>query len=661
MTTNKNSKSSPSRKKSKTPPEKGPAGKQPKKPLVRRLAYGSAVFGVWGTIVGILTLGYLAHDLPDLDNLPAPGAGDQAIIVKAANGATLVRNGPIYGDWIRFRETPEVLIRAFTSVEDRHFFEHGGIDGRGLARAAVTNVKSGRVSAGGSTITQQLAKNLFLSSDRTVTRKARELLLAFWLEQKFTKEQIMTLYLNRVYFGGGAYGIDAASRKFFGHTARNLSIAEAAMLAGLVKAPSRLAPHINPEGAWQRARVVLGAMVDAGVLTQAAAEKVSAQPPLIRGAAAGADVRYFTDWVMSEAIRQLPEAHGRSLVIYTTLDPGIQRAAAMALERGLKGEGAQKAASQGAIVALEHDGAVRAMVGGARYGASQYNRAVQALRQPGSAFKLFSYLAALESGIKPEDRYVDAPISIDGWSPKNYSGTYAGEMTVREAFARSINTVAVQVAEEVGRDRVAAMAKRLGISTNVAPLPSLPLGTEEVTLLDLAGAYASVANGGFQARPYSILEMTTLEGEVIYRKAPDRPKPVLAYPVVEDMASMLTSVVQWGSGRNAGIDRDAAGKSGTSQDSRDAVFAGFTSDMTAAVWVGNDDGAPMKGVTGGGLPARIWGDFMLEAHAGAPVRPLLADAGMYAASAEEQEFTEPGKQPPKKKKGFFERLFGGNR
>ncbi|NVJ98768.1 MAG: PBP1A family penicillin-binding protein [Alphaproteobacteria bacterium] len=641
-------------------PKTGGPGKQPRRPLFKRLAYGAAVVGVWCAILGIIGLGYLAHDLPDLDNLPAPGARDQAVIIKAANGATLVRNGPIYGDWIRYNETPEVLIRAFTSVEDRHFFDHSGIDSRGLARAVVTNVKRGRVSAGGSTITQQLAKNLFLSSDRTITRKARELLLAFWLEQKFSKEQIMTLYLNRVYFGGGAYGIDAASRKFFGHSARTLSIAESAMLAGLVKAPSRLAPHINPDGAWGRAKIVLGTMAETGALSKAAAEKIQGQPPTIRGAAAGADVRYFTDWVLTEIPTLVPKARGRSLVIYTTLDPGIQRAAAMALDRGLSGEGQKRDASQGALVALEHDGAVRALVGGASYGKSQYNRAVQALRQPGSAFKLFSYLAALETGIKPEDTYNDTAISIEGWSPKNYSGTYSGTMTVREAFARSINTVAVQVAEKVGRDRVASMAKRLGISTKVEALPSLPLGTEEVKLIDLAGAYAAVANGGFEAKPYGVLEITTLEGEVIYRAIPSRPRPVLTYPVVEDMASMLSSVVEWGSGRNAKIDRSAAGKSGTSQDSRDAVFAGFTSDMTAAVWVGNDDGTPMKGVTGGGLPARIWSDFMLEAHAGAPIRPLLADAGMYAASAEEAEdLGQEAPKQPEKKKGFFKRLFGG--
>ncbi len=631
--------------------------KQPPKRRARRVVYGLSVAAVWSFMLGLVTLAFLALDLPDLDNLPAPGAADQAVVIKAANGATLVTQGPIYGDWIPASEAPDAIIRAFLAVEDRYFFEHAGIDFRGLGRAVISNVQAGRVRAGGSTITQQLAKNLFLSNERTIKRKAQELLLAFWLEQKFTKEQILTLYLNRVYFGGGAYGIDAASRKFFGHSATTLSVAESALLAGLVKAPSSLAPHINPDGAWERARVVLGAMADTGALTPEAADKIKKQPPRIMGAVSGRDVRYFTDWVLSQTSEVAPASKGKSLVIYTTLDPGVQRAAAMALERGLSGEGKKRGASQGAIVALDHDGAVRAMVGGENYGKSQYNRAVQALRQPGSAFKLFSYLAALESGIDPNDRFIDREINIDGWSPKNYTGIFNGEMELHEAFARSINTVAVQVAEEAGREKVAAMAKRLGISTSVMPLASLPLGTEEVKLLDLAGAYAAVANGGFEAHPYGIVEVTTLEGQVIYRRTPVNPRAVLSYKVVEDMTAMLGEVVQSGSGRNARIDRPVGGKTGTSQDSRDAVFAGFSSDMTAAVWVGNDDGTPMKDVTGGGLPARVWADFMIEAHAGAPVRPLLADAGLYrAAASDDNEHEDLKKQ--KKKKSFLSRLFG---
>lgn len=642
-----------------------PATEEPsrKRTVIGKILYGGAVAGVWGFIIGLCLLAYLSLDLPDLENLPAAGTNDTAVVVKAANGATLVRSGPIYGDWVSYRATPKALVNAFTAIEDRHFFDHSGVDVRGLGRALISNIKAGGVRAGGSTITQQLAKNLFLSSERTIKRKAQELLMALWLEQKFSKEQILSLYLNRVYFGGGAYGIDAASRKFFGHPATSLSVAESAILAGLVKAPSRLAPHINPSGAWERAQVVLGAMASSGRITEEAATKISGEPPRIKGSASDRDVRYFTDWVAQRANKLVPGLRGRSITIYTTLDPGIQRAAALAVERGLKGEGAERGAAQGALVALDHDGAVRAMVGGKDYAKSQYNRATQAERQPGSAFKLFTYLAALEAGLKPTDRYIDEKTYVGDWAPKNYSNKFNGPMTAKEAFARSINTVAVQISEDIGREKAASLANRLGVKTNISAVPSLPLGTEEVKLVDLTASYAAVANGGFKAEPYTIIEVTTLDGEVLYRRRPTAPTPVLNYAVVKDMTDMLTSVVAWGSGRNAGLDRPAAGKSGTSQDSRDAVFAGFTSDMTATVWVGNDDGSPMRNVTGGGLPARIWRDFMTEASVGTPVRPLLADAGYYSASAEAARLEQLPKQNPaeekKKKRSLLSRIFGG--
>lgn len=643
-----------------------PSFKDKKKPLLRRLVYGGAVVGVWSTILGVILIAYLSLDLPDLENLPAAGASDTAVVVKAVNGATLVRRGPIYGDWISFDQTPRALVNAFVSVEDRNFFNHGGVDSKGLMRALWSNVKAGGVRAGGSTITQQLAKNLFLSSERTIKRKAQELLLALWLEQKFTKEQILTLYLNRVYFGGGAYGIDAAARKFYGHSAVNLSIAESAVLAGLVKAPSRLAPHINPKGAWERARIVLSAMAANQVLTRAAADKISEQPPAIKSAVAGRNIRYFTDWVESEARRLAPNARGKSLLIFTTLDPSVQRAATLAVARGLNGERKTRGATQGALVAIDHDGAVRAMVGGKDYGESQYNRATQARRQPGSAFKLFTYIAALEAGIKPTDRYDDKATVVGDWAPKNYSGKFNGEMSIQEAFARSINTIAVQVSEQIGRDKAASVAKRLGVNSRISAVPSLPLGTEEVGLLELTSSYAAVANGGHSAAPYSIVEIATLEGEVLFRRTPRPPYTVMRSDIVDDMSRMLTSVVKWGSGKNAALARPAAGKSGTSQDNRDAVFAGFTSDMTATVWVGNDDGTPMKNVTGGGLPARIWRDFMTEAHASIPARPLLADAAIYSAAATDQppgpqQIIAEQRQPEpekKKKKSLFSRLFG---
>lgn len=644
-----------------TASEPGATGR--KRSLFGKIFYGGAVLGVWGMIIGFCLLAYLSLDLPDLENLPAAGTNDTAVVVKAANGATLVRTGPIYGDWVSYRTTPTALVNAFTAIEDRHFFDHGGVDVRGLTRAVLSNIRAGGVRAGGSTITQQLAKNLFLTSDRTIKRKAQELLMALWLEQKFSKEQILALYLNRVYFGGGAYGIDAASRKFFGHPATSLSVAESALLAGLVKAPSRLAPHINPNGAWDRAKVVLGAMAASGRITNEAAMKIANQPPRIQSSASGRDVRYFTDWVARSARDLVPNLRGKSVTIFTTLDPGIQRAAALAVERGLNGEGKQRRANQGALVALDHDGAVRAMVGGKDYAKSQYNRATQAERQPGSAFKLFTYLAALEAGLKPTDRFVDEKTFVDDWAPDNYSKTFSGPMNAEEAFARSINTVAVQISEDIGRDKSADVANRLGIKSSISVVPSLPLGTEEVKLLELAASYAAIANGGFKADPYTIVEISTLDGEVLYRRRPSTPKPVLNYAVVKDMTDMLESVVKWGSGRNAALDRPAAGKSGTSQDSRDAVFAGFTSDMTTAVWVGNDDGSPMQNVTGGGLPARIWRDFMTEAAVGTQPRPLLSDAGYYSAAAEatnrDRRTEEKPIEEPKKKRSLLSRIFGG--
>ena len=626
------------------PPKRGP---------VTKVFYGLSVMGVWGLIAGIMLFVYLAHDLPDYEKPPKPGAGIRSIIVKAENGATLVRTGPIYGDFLTYSEIPKTMVHAIVAVEDRRFFDHIGIDSKGIARAAVTNAMSGRLRQGGSTLTQQLAKNMFLTQARTIKRKAQETLLAFWLEVKFSKQQILTLYLNRVYFGGGAYGVDAASRKFFGHSARKLSIAESAVLAGVVQSPSRLAPHINPEGAWKRGKFVIKALVSTGLLTQEKSEDIASTMPFIVSGGPGINVRFFTDWITQEADRVL-QFRGRSLIVYTTLDPTMQVAATNALHKHLEGEGATRNASEGALIAMEQDGAVKAMVGGYSYSKSQFNRAVLAKRQPGSTFKLFAYLAALENGIKPSDIYHDQAITIDGWSPKNYSGKHYGDMPLTEAFARSVNTIAVQVAEKTGREKVAEMARRLGITTNVSPVASLPLGTEEVRLIDLTGAYAAVANGGLGVKAYGIVEISSLQGEVLYRHIAEPPVPVLTQDTIEKITPMLEAVITSGSGRNAAIDRPAAGKSGTTQDSRDAVFEGFTSDLTAGVWIGNDDNTPMKSVTGGGLPARVWSDFMLEAHAGKPVRELHADRALYRSTYDGL----PESIDNKSKKSLWERIFG---
>ncbi len=621
----------------------------------RPVLYWGAVVGVWGAFAGLVFTFYLALDLPDVTALPKPGTGVPSVIVRGRGGVTLVREGPTVGQRLEYAELPDALVHAFLAIEDRSFFEHIGIDPKGLARAVITNAAKGRVAAGGSTITQQLAKNLFLTPERTLVRKAREAMLALWLEASYSKQQLLSEYLNRVYFGGGAYGVDAAAQKYFGHSARSLTLPEAAVLAGLVKAPSRLAPHINPDGAWERAQVVLGAMADVGVITAVAADKLKTQRPAFRGRDDSAYLRYASDYVIARAralVGAGPQTTGpQTMVIDTTLDASIQRTAATALERGLKANGQNRNAEQGAVVILGLDGAIHALVGGRNYVESSYNRATQAERQPGSAFKLFPYLAALERGVSPGDRYVDGPIRVGDWSPKNYSGAYNGEMSVREAFARSINTVAVQLNEDTGRERSVALAKRLGITTPVSPVPSLPLGTEEVRLLDLTAAYAAVGSGGFAAEPYSIVEIRDRDGEILYRRPPTALKAVLAHPVVEDMTAMLEYVVEAGSGRSARLDRPAGAKSGTSQDNRDAVFVGFTADYAAGVWVGNDDGSPMAGTTGSGLPASIWRDLMIDIHAGHPVRPLLADAGLARQIADTQKGDT-------KKKGLFSRLFG---
>lgn len=595
-------------------------GRGPRRGRLRRVAYWSGVSGVWSLIAGSGLVIYLAQDLPDISDLPPPGR-EQSAVVLAAGGKRLATYGSIYGDWLDYPDLPEALILALLSVEDRRFFEHRGVDVFGVARAAMTNISAGRVRAGGSTITQQLAKNLFLTPDQTVKRKAQELLLALWLEAEFSKEQILTIYLNRVYFGSGTYGVDAAARKYFDHSARRLSLAEAALLAGLVQAPSAYAPTRNLDRARARAEVVLGAMVDAGYLTEAAATRAIENPAPVAADAIGGHVRYFTDWVV-DRLSAMDLPRNKPLLVYTSLNPTVQEAAAQALTKTLPAA-SDAAAPQGAIVALSPDGAVQAMVGGRSYGESQFNRAAQARRQPGSAFKPFVYLAALEAGLDPDTVMEDAPITIESWSPENFTGAYAGPVRLGEAFARSLNTVAVRVSERAGREAVRSIAKRLGIESDLPPHPSLALGTGDLSPLELVGAYAPFANGGRRARPYAIIEVSTLGGEILYRYRPEPGAQVVAPDDLEAMQRMMRRVVQTGTGQAARIDRPAAGKTGTSQNYRDAWFVGFTRDLVAGVWVGHDEGRAMEGVTGGGLPARIWADFMIDAHLGRPPRPLL--------------------------------------
>lgn len=575
---------------------------------------------VWAAVAALGLVAFYAYDLPSVDEAFRP-TRPPTVVILAADGSELATMGDLYGRPVSLRELPPYLPQAVIATEDRRFYDHFGLDPIGLARALVANLKAGRVVQGGSTITQQVAKNLFLKPERTLKRKVQELLLAMWLERKFSKDQILTVYLNRVYLGARAYGVEAAAERYFGRPARALSLYESAMIAGLLKAPSRYNPWRDPALAAARAEQVLVNMVAAGFLTEAQAAHAKARRSILVATKTRAQARYLADWV-SEQLSGFVGASDRDLKVITTVDPRLQRLAEAKLERLIQEKGAQAQVGEAALVALSPDGAVRAMVGGVDYGKSQFNRATQALRQPGSAFKPFVYLAALEAGLLPSARFVDGPLAINGWSPRNYDGKYRGDVTVAEALAHSINTVAVQVAERTGRERIIRTAHRLGLEGAMTPTPSLALGTEEVTLLDLTAAFAPFANGGFGVWPYAIDRILDAGGRELYRRQGSGKGRVVAAHHVGLMNAMLQDAIASGTGKAARLNRPAAGKTGTSQNFRDAWFIGYSADLVAGVWMGNDDGEPMKQVTGGGLPAILWRDFMAEAHAGRPVKPL---------------------------------------
>ncbi len=585
----------------------------------RRLLRWSLVCVLWALLGFGGLLAWYAWDLPDVGSLDT-GARRPSMTILAADGALLAQRGDLYGAPARFADLPPHLVQAVVAIEDRRFFDHSGFDPWGLARAAFANLRAGSIRQGGSTITQQLAKNLFLTHARTLRRKVQELLVALWLEAEFTKRQIFTIYANRVYLGAGAYGVAAAAQRYFGKPVGRLDLLEAAVLAGLLKAPSRYAPTRDPEAAKRRARRVLRAMVDAGFLTEEAARRA------LRGKLrivprTGVSGRYFVDWVLDRAADYIGHAD-RDLIVVTTLDVRLQRAAEQRLRATLARYGPARRASQAALVALAPDGAVRAMVGGRSFAESQFNRVTQALRQPGSAFKLFVYLAGLEAGIGPRDRIVDGPVSVGGWRPRNYDGRFRGPVELRTAFAHSLNSVAVRVAERAGRGNVAAAARRLGITSKLAAHPSAALGAGEVTLLELTAAYAALANRGRAAWPHGIVEIRDKTGRALYRRAGPGGGRVVDARHVVSLDEMLAAVITEGTGRAAALGWPAAGKTGTSQDFRDAWFVGYTADLVAGVWVGNDDGRPMKRVTGGGLPARLWRAFMRDAHRSRPASSL---------------------------------------
>jgi penicillin-binding protein 1A len=585
---------------------------------------------LWAAILGGGALGYFALTLPDTSQL---GAAQRrpAITILAEDGSTLASLGDLFGQPLTLKEMSPSLPQAVIATEDRRFYSHFGVDPVGLVRAAVTNFRARHIVQGGSTITQQLAKVLFLTPERSLSRKIRETLLALWLEHRFTKNQILEIYLNRVYLGAGTYGVDAAAHRYFGKSAAQLSLFESAVIAGLLKAPSRFSPANDRDRALGRAAQVLDNMVEAGFI--GAADAVAAAKQGSQLAVLGRPgSRYFADWV-ADQVREFAGAGERDLTIRTTLDPRLQAAAEAAIADVLSRYGQKYAVSQGAVVALSPDGAVRAMIGGRDYGQSQFNRATQAQRQPGSAFKPFVYLAGLEAGLRPSDHFVDAPIRVGDWQPHNYTNRYLGDMTLADALAQSINTVAVQVAERAGIARVIAAANRLGITSELAKDASIALGTNEVNLLELVSAYAPFANGGIGVLPYGISDIRDTEGHQVYRRAGSGPGQVVAPELAAAMSEMLAGVIGHGTGKSAALPRPAAGKTGTTQEYRDAWFIGYTADLIAGVWLGNDDNSPMNRVTGGSLPAFTWRNFMLAATNGVPVKPLPNSPAAAAAES----------------------------
>ncbi len=572
-------------------------------------------------LVGIITIGVsvwtAVSSMPGFDELKASPNG-QMILVRAADGSEIVQLGPSFGQWLSYDDIPKVMKDAMVAVEDRRYYSHIGVDPVGIARAASVRLERGHWAQGGSTISQQLARNIFLTNSRTFARKGREMILALALERKFSKKQILELYLNKVYFGGGAYGVDSASRRFFGHPATKLSLAESAIIAGLVKAPSNYSPTADAQAAVDRASVVLEVMQDAGTITAAqAAETRPAQVKLSTERGQNS-VRYFTDWALPQ-LDTLIEETNAPLEVWTTLDIKMQRAATAAIQANAPG------GAQGALVSVDRDGAVRAMVGGTDYVTSNYNRATNAVRQPGSAWKLFVYMAALESGYTTEDIVVDEPITIAGWTPRNSGDRYAGAITLRTAFAYSKNTVAAQIGDELGYGTIANMARRFGISTPIKTTPSMVLGTSEVRVLDMTSAFAGVSQGGTLVAPYGISKVTTIDGEVLYEQKNKQKTELVPDYVTAGITDLLQTAVNTGTGRAAQIGRPVAGKTGTTNSNKDGWFLGFSSGLTTGVWMGRDDAKAVSGLQGGRAPARAFADFMKIAVAGRKVEKFDTD------------------------------------
>ena len=568
-----------------------------------RLSLAGVVIALVGVLFITVAVGIAAREIPSFYQLKST-QNAQTILVRARDGTEIVELGPSFGEWLDYEAIPANMKNAMVAVEDKRFNDHYGIDPIRLTGALLEGVMGTRARLGGtSTITQQLARNIFLNSNRTIDRKAREAVLAMALEWKFSKEQILELYLNKVYFGGGAYGIDSASRKFFSHPARELSVAEAAIIAGLVKAPSRYSPTADVQAAVDRAKVVLRLMREQGYITPNQAS-VDVDAVKLKQQAGQNSVRYFTDWALPQLDLLLPETFA-PIEVWTTLDVGMQRAATTAIKSNVP------SGTQGALVSVDSDGAILALVGGTDYVATNFNRATSAQRQPGSAWKLFVYLAALEAGYNPESTVKDVPVRFDGWSPSNANGRNIGDTNLRTAFAYSINTVAAQLGNEVGFGTVASMARRFGVTSPVSTYPSMVLGTSEVRLIDMTRAFAAISAKGQAVEPYGVTKVVTADGELLYQHKRQPGRALVPDYVAAGITDLLQTAVQTGTGRAARIEgRHVAGKTGTTSSNKDGYFVGFSSGITTGVWMGRDDARRVPGLQGGRAPAQAFAAYM---------------------------------------------------
>ncbi len=593
------------------------------------------VFSVWLTIFLGATVVWAFLNLPETESIQI--TRQPSITFLDREGRILASFGDIYGQSISYEQLPQDLINAVIVTEDKRFFDHIGVDLRGIARAFLVNFKARRIIQGGSTITQQLAKNLFLTPERSITRKLHEVILSLWLEFRFSKEQILSIYLNRVYLGSGTYGVQAASEKYFNKKVEDLDLYESALIASLLKAPSKYNPISNPTLSQKRTKKVLRNMANNSFINLNDVEnyrlisdskKNISEPPK--------SSRYFVDWLLPRVRSYLGEIN-EDLIVRTTLDKELQRMAEESISSISK---KFPSANQSAIVVLDLNGGVLAMVGGRDYGDSQFNRVTQAQRQPGSAFKLFVYLVALENGFLPDDKIEDSEVSVDNWSPENYKKEFLGDISISEAFSKSINTVAVKISESVGREEVIKKAKSLGIKSKLINSPSLALGTSEVNLLELTGAYNVLANGGNGVWTHGVRLIEDVDGNLLYLRKGFGPGRLLEENITFDMTQMLKETIRTGTGKNAKIGRPAAGKTGTSQSLRDAWFIGFSSDMVTGVWFGNDDDSPMRKITGGNAPAILWSDFMKKAHENKPISKLNENLTIKSEKIKKQNKTK---------------------